>query len=529
MESHLILIITLLLALVALTMVSTRLGISAPIFLVIAGLGLSLIPGMPPLRVKHDLIFFILLPPLLFRAAWDTHWHEFWKNRLQIGLHGVGLVIVTAGGIGLLAHLIIPNFSLAQGLLLGSIVAPPDALAATSILQKVKLPVRTVTVLEGESLINDATSLILFRFSLLAVLSGHFSIQEAGTAFVIDSLLGIGIGCGIGGILYLIHRFMPTDSTMDTLISLATPYLMYLTAEQFHASGVLAVVSGGLFLSYHSSRILTSQTRLQMLGVWNTLTFVLNGLAFVLVGFQLPLIVKHLHPEGVSFHVAIGLGFIISLALLVIRLAWMFPTTYLTQWLHGGSGKQNADLDRRLITLTSWCGMRGVVTLASALSLPPRLLDQTHFPFLVLIIFISFSVIIFTLLVQGLSLPYLIRLLNIPQINTDDQQLRSLSTQLANRALHHIETNYSVESTTLTPFIRQREAYEAIVHQPQSNQIEEVVKQASIKVRYRRLRQELIAVQREELHELRHTNQYSDGLIRQKEYELDLEQVTLSR
>ncbi|PRY30403.1 CPA1 family monovalent cation:H+ antiporter [Spirosoma oryzae] len=528
MESHLILIITLLLTLIALTMVSTRLGISAPIFLVIAGLGLSLLPGMPPLRVKHDLIFFILLPPLLFRAAWDTHWHEFWENRLQIGLHGVGLVIVTAGGIGLLAHLIIPGFSLAQGLLLGSIIAPPDALAATSILQKVKLPARTVTILEGESLINDATSLILFRFSLVAILSGQFSIQEAGLSFMVDSLLGIGIGCGVAGIIYLIHRFLPTDSTMDTLISLATPYLMYLTAEQVHASGVLAVVSGGLLLSYHASRLLTSQARLQMLGVWNTLTFVLNGLAFVLVGFQLPLIVSRLHPEGVSFSAAIGFGLIFSLALIGIRLACMFPVTHLTQWLHRGTGKQKADLDWQLITLTSWCGMRGVVTLASALSLPPRLLDQSHFPFLALIIFISFSVIVFTLLVQGLSLPSLIRLLPIPQFNADDRQLRSLSTRLAGRALQHIETNYPQEATTLTSFIRQREKYEAIVSQPQRHPIGEVVKQASAEMRYRRLRQELLTVQREELHRLRRTNQYSDGLIRQKEYELDLEQMTIS-
>ena len=311
-------------------------------------------------------------------------------------------------------HVLIPTVSLAQGLLLGSIVAPPDALAATSILQKLKIPARTSSILEGESLINDATSLILFRFALIAVVSGQFSVEEAGAAFIIDSLLGISIGCGIGGIIYLIHRFAPTTSNMDTLISLATPYLMYLTAEQVHASGVLAVVSGGLLLSYYSSRILTSQAKLQMLGVWDTLTFVLNGLAFILVGFQLPFIISHLHSEGISFRLALGFGLLVSLALILIRLAWMFLTTYLVHRLQSGSKANKLKPDRRLILLTSWCGMRGVVTLASALSLPFSVLEKMHLPFLALMIF-AFSVIIFTLIVQGLSLPYLIRVLGITQ------------------------------------------------------------------------------------------------------------------
>lgn len=528
MESHLVLIIVLLLLLIGLTMVSTKLGISAPIFIVMAGTAISMVPGIPRLHVRQELIFLILLPPLLYHSAWDTHWHEFWANRLSISLHGVGLVIVTAGAIGLLTHLLLPGVSLVQGLLLGSIVAPPDALAATSILQKLKIPPRVVSILEGESLINDATSLILFRFALMAVLSGQFFVEEAATAFVVDSLLGVGIGCGIGGVIYLIHRFAPTTANMDTLISLATPYLMYLTAEQVHASGVLAVVSGGLLLSYHTSSILPSPTKLQMLSVWETLTFVLNGLAFILVGFQLPFIVNHLHLEGISFRVTIGFGLLISLSLIGIRLVWMYLTTYLVHWLPLASLTKKARPDQRLIVLSSWCGMRGVVTLASALSLPFKALEQLHVPFLALMIFTAFSVIFFTLIVQGLSLPHLIRALGITQPDTDERKAHALRILLANRVLHHIQANFQEEASTLLPFIQHRETCEAIVLHSANNESRATSQHASVDFRYRQFRQELVGIQRKELANLRSGKTFPEAILRQKEYELDVEQVANS-
>lgn len=525
MESQLVLIISLLLTLIVLTMISTKLGISTPIFIVMVGVGISFIPGIPTLHVKQDLIFFILLPPLLYRAAWDTHWHKFWANRIPISLHGIGLVIVTAGGIGLLTHILIPSIPVAQGVLLGSIVAPPDALAATSILQKLKIPARTVSILEGESLINDATSLILFRFALMAVVSGQFSVKDAGTAFIIDSLVGIGIGCGIGGVIYLVHRFAPTTTNMDTLISLATPYLMYLTAEQLQASGVLAVVSGGLLLSYHASSVLSSSTRLQMLGVWETLSFFLNGLAFILVGFQLPFIIHHLHLEGISLRLAIGFGLLISLSLIGIRLAWMFLTTYSGHWLSPASLADKARPDRRLVVLSGWCGMRGVVTLASALSLPFSVLEQLHVPLLALMIFTAFSVIFFTLIVQGLSLPYLIRVLGITQPDTDLPKALALRILLANRALGHIQANYQEEALTLLPFIQHRERCKAIVLHSSGSGSNSTSQHAATEFCYHQFRQELVSLQRKELANLRRGQAFSEALLRQKEHELDLEQV----
>jgi Na+/H+ antiporter len=526
-ETYLLLAIGLLLAIIVLTMVSTKLGISSPIVLVIAGLAASLIPGIPFIRLEPELLFIVLLPPLLYRAAWNTCWNDFWANRRPIGLHGFGLVIVTTTGIGLFAHAIIPNFPLPLGFLLGSIVAPPDALAATSVLQQLKIPKRIVIILEGESLVNDAVSLILFRFAVAAVVSGQFSLEQAGTEFIVASLLGIGIGCGIAALVYVVYRFMPTSASIDTVVSLATPYLMYLTAEKMEASGVLAVVSGGFLLSYHSSKILTSQARLQMLGVWETLVFVLNGFVFMLVGLQLPLLVSRL--GGTSLLLAIGLGVAVSLMVILIRMVWVFPATYLPRLLRPRLRARDPYPNWRAVFLLGWCGMRGIVTLASALTIPLLLSDESHFPFRALILFIAFTVIIFTLVVQGLSLPYVIRCLGLDVSDNEDQQATELSTRLANRGLNHILDKYLEEATTLAPFIRQREKYERLAHKTFAVQTETglIVRDATSADQYQEMKRELIAVRREELAKLRKRHRYSDTLLRQKEFELDLEQVAI--
>lgn len=528
LESYLVLAITLFLIIIILIMISTKLGISAPILLVVAGLVISMLPGVPPIRLRHELLFIILLPPLLFRAAWNTCWKDFWANKRPIALHGFGLVIVTAGVIGLVAHLLIPNFSLAMGFLLGSIVAPPDALAATSVLQQLKIPRRLLTILEGESLVNDAASLILFRFAVAAVLSGQFSFEQFGEELIIASLLGVGIGVGIAGMMSLVHRLLPTTPTIDTLISLITPYLMYLTAEKFEASGVLAVVSGGFLLAYHSQKILTSESRLHMMGVWETLVFVLNGLVFILVGLQLPLIVSQL--AGISLVVAIGIGVIISLTAIAIRLMWVFPATYLPRILSRRLRMRDPYPDWQVVFLLGWCGMRGIVTLASALSMPFLLTDQSVFPFRALILFVSFTVIIFTLVVQGLTLPYLIRRLGVQVPDDTDKQEAELTTRLAQAALQHLLSRYQRESTTLVPFMQQRRAYERLMRRRNSAELapETLVDDASL-LRYQQIKTEIIAVRRKELTRLRSQNLFNDALIRQKEFELDLEQLSVRK
>ncbi|MBD2751654.1 Na+/H+ antiporter [Spirosoma validum] len=520
-ESLLVIAIVLLLATIVLTVISNRLGISAPIFLVIAGLVISLMPGIPHLRLDPDLLFVILLPPLLYRAAWNTNWNDFWSNRRPISLHGLGLVIATAVGIAYLSHALIPNFSLAQGFLLGSIVAPPDALAATSVLQQLKIRQRIVTILEGESLINDAASLIVFRFALAAVVSGQFSFWEASADFLLASCVGISIGCGIAGLMYLLQRFVPTSPSMDTVLSIAAPYVMYLCAEKADASGILAVVSGGFVSAYYASKTLTPQAKLQIQGVWETLVFILNGFVFILIGLQLPIIISKL--KWIPLPVAIGFGLAISVAVVLIRMVWVFPATYLPRLLNPRLRANDPYPGWRAVFLLGWCGMRGVVTLASALTIPLLLNDQRVFPFRTLIIFIAFTVIIFTLIVQGLSLPYLTRYLALNEPDNDENQLTDLTNRLTDRVLDHLLNHYS--ENVLTHEMREQLAQKTLIIQTDT---EIVVSESGTPQQYQQLKREIITIRREELARLRRQNAFSEAIIRQKEFELDLEQIALS-
>jgi Na+/H+ antiporter len=526
LENHLIFALGLLFIVVLLIMISDKLGISSAIFLVIAGLAISLVPGVPSLRLEPELLFVLLLPPLLYRAAWNTCWKDFWANRRPISLHGFGLVLVSTVGVAFFTHLIIPNFSLSMGLLLGSILAPPDALAATSVLQKLKIPRRVVTILEGESLVNDAASIILFRFAVAAVVSGHFSWADAGSEFVLASITGIAIGCCIATAIYFVHRFLPTSPSIDTLVSLATPYIMYITADKFESSGVLAVVSGGFLLSYNSSKILSSQARLQMTGVWETLVFIMNGLIFIILGLQLPIIISKLGTISLVNAILLGIG--ISIVLMIVRMLWIFPATYLPRLLSRSLRDRDPYPDWRPVFLMGWCGMRGIVTLASALTIPLFLADQTRFPFRSLMLFEAFTIIIFTLVVQGLSLPYLIRFLGINAEDEKQREASELVKRLACVALSRIQEEYQEESTIYAPFVLQREKYEQLAHTAITPLLDYLTVETISINRYHQMKQDIIAVRRKELEMLRRRNVYSEELIRQKEFELDLEQISIT-
>lgn len=247
-QETLLYVISLLFAVMLLVILGQKLKIAFPIFLVIGGLFISLIPGTPLIEISPDLIFLIFLPPLLYEAAWYTSWPNFWKMRWPIILHGFGLVIVTSAIIAYLSEKLVPRFTLSIGLLLGGIISPPDAVAASSVLKYFKIPKKVKTILEGESLVNDAASLTVFRFAIVAVVSGTFVLHKAATAFVMVTIMGIIIGLVIAQIIYYVHKLFSTTTNIATALTLITPYIMYLTAEHFHYSGVLAVVSGGLFL-----------------------------------------------------------------------------------------------------------------------------------------------------------------------------------------------------------------------------------------------------------------------------------------
>jgi Na+/H+ antiporter len=526
-HDNLLLILSLLFAVSMLVMLSKKLKISYPILLVLAGLAIGFIPGIPTVQLDPDIVFLIFLPPLLYYAAWYTSWKDFWQNKRPILLLSIGLVIFTSASVAFISHALIPDFPLAYGFLLGGIISPPDAVAATSVLQGLKVPKRVVTILEGESLINDASSLIVFRFALAAIFTGQFSMVKASGEFFLVAGMGILIGLAIAFVVYIIHRRFPTDPSIDTALSIVTPYIMYLLAETFHYSGVMAVVTGGLFLSNRSHLFMQYKSRIQVSSFWQTFTLILNGFVFILIGLQLPSIVNGL--GNYSIYAAIFYGVVISLLTIVIRIIWVFPGAYLPRILFKSIRTTEPRPAPSTVFLVAWSGMRGVVSLAAALSVPLTLSNGTAFPYRNLFLFVTFVVIFITLVVQGLSLGWVIKKLKISdeaEVNEEELEL-AIRLQLAQASLDHLYAKYADEINSVEAYIRIKERYERMAANAYKKLVEGDGVSSLFVPAYRRMLKEIITVKRAALIRLKKEQHYSDEMIRAKEWELDLEEARL--
>ncbi|HEX2629555.1 MAG TPA: Na+/H+ antiporter [Chitinophagaceae bacterium] len=411
MQSILPLFLAMIAAIVLLKMLADHLKIAYPILIVLGGLAVGFIPGLPVIRVNPNLIFFIFLPPLLFEAAWSISFKEMKKWWRIIGSFAFLVVFFTALSVAVVTNYFIPGFSLALGFLLGGIVSPPDAVSTGAITKFVKIPRSTSTILEGESLLNDASSLIIFRFALAAVGTGQFIIQEAALDFLWMVVGGAGIGLLLGWIFVKAHKLLPTDAPSDISLTLIEPYFMYWLAEQVHSSGVLAVVSGGLFMANRQLLFLNSTSRIKGYSVWESFVFILNGLVFLIIGLSLPEIVAGLRANGIPLRTAIGYGVLVTGVLIVARIISSYMAMIATLIFRPSVAPRASSKRRRFLMplLLGWTGMRGVVSLAAALAIPVTLDDGTAFPHRNLILFITFVVILLTLLVQGLTLPYFIK------------------------------------------------------------------------------------------------------------------------
>lgn len=530
-EKTLLLVISLLFIITLLTMLSRKLKISYPIFLVIAGLAISFVPGIPNVRIHPDIVFLIFLPPVLFAAAWQMPWSEFWRMKRSIAMLGFGLVFFTSTIIAFLSHSLIPGFTLALGFVLGGIISPPDAVAATSVLKDLKVPRSVVNLLEGESLVNDASSLIVFRFALIAVITSQFDIWDASKDFILVVGMGILIGLAIAFIVYIIHKYLPTTAAIDAALSLTTPYVMYLVAESFHYSGVLSVVAGGLFLSYRSHDFFTYESRLNIGGLWETLTFLLNGFIFILIGLQMPYIVNNFTQNTVKD--ALYYGLIISVAVILIRILWVYAVTYIRKAFKRRSHSPEPAPTSKETFLVAWCGMRGVVSLAAALAIPFYIRDDVQFPYRYLILFITFVVIIVTLVIQGLSISPLIKLLKIEDRDIDKQLLHDhlLNLQLSEASLAFIDSNYQDDLKNNEPLRLVRNRYERMIqHSRKKVNLEKqqlAEGEDEFMPRYRQMMLELIEVKRERLATYMQSKEFGEELIREKERELDLEEARL--
>ncbi|MEH2138952.1 Na+/H+ antiporter [Nostoc sp.] len=438
--------ICLILIILGLVMIANKLRLPYPIVLVLGGLALSFIAQFSNITINPELVFLIFLPPLLYEAAWQVSWKEFRKWRGLIIGFAFPIVILTSCAIAVVSSAIIPGFTLALGFLLGGIISPPDAVSATTIMRQVNVPKSLVSIVEGESLLNDASSLIVFRFALAAVLTGQFQFHQAAVNFVLVILIGILIGLVVGLIFYGIHRLLPTTSSIEIVLTLVTPYCMYYFAEHFHVSGVLAVVSGGLLLSSKRNSLLSYRSRVEALNVWNNLVFVLNGLIFLLIGLELPFVTRQL--GNISLGSAVWYGLIIAFALIVTRLLCTLGTSVLMRVMSRFIPVSDPNPGWRGPLIFGWAGMRGVVSLASALSIPFLTQTGQPFPYRDLILFITFIVILITLVFQGLTLPWLISKVNLKDRFTlipEQQQEIIIQKKLALASLRFLEEKYGGE------------------------------------------------------------------------------------
>ena len=531
MHDNLLLILALLFSVFMMVMAAQKMKIAYPIFLVLAGLVISLLPGIPDVELDPDLVFLIFLPPLLYEAAWYTSWNDFWRWKRPISLLAFGLVFATSLIVAYVSQALIPGFTLALGFLLGGIVSPPDAVAATTVLKGLPVPKRILSILEGESLVNDASSLIVFRFALAAILTGTFSIHQAVGQFFLVAGMGIVVGLIGATFMYLIHRFLPTTSAIDAALTLMTPYLLYLGAEQFHFSGVMAVVTGGLFISYRSHEIFKNgNTRLNMLGVWTTVIFVMNAMVFVLIGLSLPSIINGL--EESSLIQGIKYGVIISIIIILIRFLWVYPTTFIPRWLFKSVRKEQSP-GWKIPLVIGWTGMRGVVSLATALSIPFVLDNGSPFPHRNLILLITFVVIFITLVIQGLTLPFLVKKLKIPAIDyvlPQEQQEAQIKIRLNRLAINHINTNYyeMIERSNLL-----KNYYSQILTETENTENQLDIFECNTCTsqemqRFESILKEIYEKQRLAIFQMRREKYYDDEEIRKAELQLDLNDLKIN-
>ena len=503
---------------VAMAYLARRIGVAEPILLLIAGVLLGLVPDIPRIELQPDVVFALFLPPILFGAAYFTPIRDFGANARPILMLAVGLVLFTTVAVGLVAHAIIPGMGLAVALTLGAIVAPPDAVAATAIFQRLGVPRRMVTILEGESLVNDATSLITYRTATAAAIGAmSFSVVGASVDFIIAAAGGVLVGGLIGAVLTtLLQR--TRDPDLEIAMTLIAPTTAFLLAERFAVSGVLAAVVAGLITGRRAARALSPEGRLLGRGAWQILIWAINAVVFLSIGLQLPAILAGL--SATPAEELLRYGAIISLTVIVARFVWVFPETYLPRFLSAKLRARDPYPPARSVVIVSWAGMRGVVSLAAALALAP------DFPQRPLILYLTFCVILATLVGQGLTLPFLIRWLGVTAggdgLEGEETQARVAAVEAGLGRLEELRAEYP-DHLPLIDQIRDELEHEAGHVAPGEDMtIDEAQKEA---LDHRAIRAAILLVQREAVIRLRDDGVINDETLRRIELELDLEAV----
>src|SRR5438874_2342047 len=428
-------LLALLVGLAALLILAPALRIPYPIFLVLGGLGLGFVPGIPALVLPPQVVFIAVLPPLIYISAFFTSVRDLRANARSIGILAVGLVVATTVTVAVVAHAAIGGLSWSAAFVLGAVVAPTDPIASTAIMRRLGVPRRLVSIVESESLVNDGTALVLYRVAVVAVVSGTFSVWDASWRFAWSVLGGIAIGLIVGYLTAEVRRRLD-NPPVEVTIALMTGYLAFIPANAAEASGVLAVFTAGIYLGWHTPELTSFQTRLQGAAVWEIFTFVLNALLFALVGLQLPRILDAL--TGFSAAELMWWGLLVTATVVVARLVFVPVFTYLPRRFLGAFGPNDPAPPPARAFLVSWAGMRGAVSLAAALAVPLTTDAGGAFPQRDLIVFLTFCVILGTLVVQGLTLPVVIRALGIEADNLDEKEHAKARIRAAEAALERL-------------------------------------------------------------------------------------------
>ncbi|MFO1413459.1 MAG: Na+/H+ antiporter [Burkholderiales bacterium] len=430
-------ILALILAVTLVAALARFLPVPLPLLLIAAGVLLCFVPGFSGVHIDPATFFVLFIPPLLFADGWLMPRRDFKKVLRPVLLLAFGLVLATVVVVGYALHALVPGLPLAAAFALGAIVSPTDAVATAAMTERLPLPARVTLILNGESLINDASGLVAFKFALAALATGAFSLWEAGGELVLvaagGTVVGIVVAYCIGVLRQGVHRVSGEMPGVQTMLSLLTPFAAYLAAETVHASGILAIVAAGLYAGWHDARNVGTRTRQQALQVWYTVLFVFNGLVFLLLGLSLPQAIVALAARQPWTTLALQAG-VLWFLVTVIRLVWVYPGTYLPPALFPSIRRREPVRDPRGVFIVGWAGLRGSVTMAAALSLPLVTAAGAPFPGRDEIIFLSATTILLTLLINGLTLPPLIRALGVRGDGGAERELRAGEIALAQAA-----------------------------------------------------------------------------------------------
>jgi Na+/H+ antiporter len=535
-------VIGLLVVVAVLATLAARLRVPYPILFVLGGSLLGFVPELPRAKLDPEVVFLLFLPPLLYVSALFTSWRDFRANFRAISLLAFGLVLMTTFVVAAVVHAVV-GLPWAAAFVLGAIVSPTDAIAATTIAQRLGVPRRIVTILEGESLINDATGIVAYRVAVAAVITGVFSIWEAGLQFIVGALGGVAVGYVVGWIIVWTRRHVSEDPSVQNIVSLLTPFVAYLAAEELphalwvrlhdlfgvptnlHFSGVLAVVTTGLYLGRKSPTITSSGTRLQGFATWELISFLLNGLIFILIGLQLGRVVGSL--DNYTWGQLALYATLVSLTVILVRVLWVFPATYVPRWASRRLRERDPSPSWRSVSIIAWTGMRGVISLAAALALPLETATGAQFPQRDLIIFLTFCVILATLVVQGLSLPLLIRALGLEDDHIGEKEETKGRISVADAALERLEElkveDWVREDTAerVQSLYNYRRNRFASRFDGDPDGVEE--RSAA----YQRLMVELLVAQRQRLIRMRDDGKIGDEVMHRIERDLDLEESRL--